>query len=59
MITKNKLVGLSALMVTTFLDYHALRKRIKAPASPPGYDINKPKKYGMPDILAGNFRICF
>jgi hypothetical protein len=50
MITKYNIGILSALLIT-LTGLSCVDKKEKAIASPPGYDINKPEKYGMPDIL--------
>ena len=38
-------------MITTLIGFSCAEKKAKGAISPAGYDINKPKKYSMPDIL--------
>jgi hypothetical protein len=38
-------------VLTSFLQFSCGEKKAAAQQSPAGYDITKPKKYGMPDIL--------
>jgi hypothetical protein len=59
-IHKNRLpMVLLLALITTFIGLSCVDKKAKGPQSPPGYDINKPKKYGMPDILQEVSGIAF
>jgi hypothetical protein len=43
--------ALLAMMVISFFGLSCVEKKNEKAPSPPGYDINKPTKYGMPDLL--------
>lgn len=48
---KNKLTVLTLLLYVAVVCCSCTDKNEQVVANPPGYDINKPTKYGMPDIL--------
>jgi len=55
---KYSTIGIFAALLITLIGLSCVEKS-KVPASPPGYDINKPKKYNMPDILQEISGIAF
>jgi len=59
--TKQKYTAVIAILtlIVTFLGLSCVEKDPKVVASPPGYDINNPKKYSMPDILQEISGIAF
>jgi len=59
--TKQKYTAIIAILtlIVTFLGLSCVEKDPKVVASPPGYDINNPKKYSMPDVLQEISGIAF
>ncbi|MDQ8053746.1 MAG: SdiA-regulated domain-containing protein [Pedobacter sp.] len=52
-------LGFAGLFVLSLVASSCAQKKSKAPASPANYDINKPTKYRMPDILQEISGIAF
>lgn len=48
---KHILIGTAISLFITFLTASCVGKKDKIAENPPGYDLSKPKKYGMPDNL--------
>ena len=51
-------LGILAVLIT-LTGLSCVEKKSKGPESPTGYDLNKPQKYGMPDILQEISGIAF
>jgi hypothetical protein len=52
-------IGILAAILITLIGLSCVEKNSKVPTNPPGYDINKPIKYTMPDILQEVSGIAF
>lgn len=52
------MVGLLAVLIS-LTSLSCVEKKAKGPDSPPGYNLNKPQKYNMPDVLQEISGIAF